>query len=272
MDYKALSKPFEHLLENIEAENGQAFIDLFCDGKISVNVPRYGQIGNNIVFCRYLRQVKLWLSEREGVRFEFWRALQDDTHLVMHMMIFFEINDAEFNYHKELHIPIGILCEMENGKIKTARVYYTTYWVAGGHNITRPAMLNEDPKLMETLPESEKTYFRCLWEADSKTILNELFDKDASFMSTAYSIYHGEDLIKVFDSMFSGGRNTELRLCTAFMAEGSLVVEYMNHRSGGNPNTPSAGMAIYTYTPEGKVSYVRLAGDSSYDHCLWPTL
>lgn len=91
MDYKALSKPFEHLLENIEAENGQAFIDLFCDGKISVNVPRYGQIGNNIVFCRYLRQVKLWLSEREGVRFEFWRALQDDTHLVMHMMIFFEI-------------------------------------------------------------------------------------------------------------------------------------------------------------------------------------
>ena len=32
------------------------------------------------------------------------------------------------------------------------------------------------------------------------------------------------------------------------------------------------GMAIYGYTPEGKIAYVRLAGDSLFDHCLWPTL
>ena len=46
----------------------------------------------------------------------------------------------------------------------------------------------------------------------------------------------------------------------------------MNHRSGGNPNPPSAGMAIYQYNDEGKIIAVRLAGDSSFDHWLWPTL
>ena len=46
------------------------------------------------------------------------------------------------------------------------------------------------------------------------------------------------------------------------------IMLYINSPGGST----SAGMAIYTYTPEGKVSYVRLAGDSSYDHCLWPTL
>ena len=272
IDIQAVKAPFEHLMENIDACSAKAFAGLFCDGKIAVNVPRYGQIGNNIVFERYLRQVKLWLSEREGVRFEFWRALQGEKHLALHMMIYFEINDAEFDYHKELHIPIGIVCELEGDLIRAARVYYTTYWSAGGHNITRPAMLNEDPSLVPNLPEAEKKYFQCLWNADSDTIINELFDPDAYFMTTAYSINRGADLMRVFNSMFSGGRNTELRLCTTFMAEGNLVVEYMNHRSGGNPNTPSSGMAIYGYTPEGKVAYVRLAGDSSYDHCLWPTL
>lgn len=91
-------------------------------------------------------------------------------------------------------------------------------------------------------------------------------------MGTAYSFNQGPDLVKTFNGLFKDGKNTELRLCTAFEAPHFLVVEYMNHRSGGNPNTPSAGMAIYQYNDEGKIIAVRLAGDSSFDHWLWPTL
>ncbi|MBQ8654946.1 MAG: hypothetical protein IJ507_08390 [Clostridia bacterium] len=270
-DFKAISSQFERLPELLAAEDAQTFLDMFVDGNISVNVPRYGQIGNNLVFKRYLKQVHLWMTMRDDIRYEFWGALNDDTHLAISAVLYFQVKDEEFNYKKELHIPIGIYCEMEGDKIRTARVYYSTYWVAG-HNITRPAMLNEDTTLLGKLPETEKKYFNALWNSDTDTILNEVWDLNGYFMGTAYSFNQGKDLVKTLNGLFSGGRNTELRLCSAFVAPKHLVVEYTNYRSGGNPNTPSAGMAIYGYTDEGKMAYVRLSGDSSHDHTLWPTL
>ena len=64
-------------------------------------------------------------------------------------------------------------------------------------------------------------------------------------------------------------------MCNAFEDDDYLVVEYMNHRSGDRPNTPSSGMAIYGKgkgEKAGKILFARLAGDSIIDHCLWPTL
>lgn len=267
------TKIFENLTEHIQKGDTSLFTSQFVNEKISVNVPRYGQIGNNIVFGRYLRQVALWMRDRDDLRFEYWGAVlsNDGRHLAINGVYYFMIHDEEFDYHKELHIPLSIMYEMEGEKIKTARVYYSTHWVAG-HNITRPAMLNEDPLLIENLPASEKLYFHSLWAGDAKPILEKVLDHEAYFMGTAYSYNQGADLIKTFNGLFKDGKNTELRLCTAFQAPNFLVVEYMNHRSGGNPNTPSAGMAIYQYNDEGKIIAVRLAGDSSFDHWLWPTL
>ena len=273
MNLSDVTKVFEDLTGYIQQGDTAPFENLFTDGHISVNVPRYGQIGNNIVFGRYLRQVRLWMRDRDDLRFEYWGTVPsaDEKHLAINGVYYFMIHDAEFDYHKELHIPVSVMCEMEDGKIRTARVYYSTHWVAG-HNITRPAMLNEDPTLIDSLPELEKLYFKCLWAGDSKPILDRILDHNAYFMGTAYSFNQGPDLVKTFNGLFKDGKNTELRLCTAFEAPHFLVVEYMNHRSGGNPNTPSAGMAIYQYNDDGKIIAVRLAGDSSFDHWLWPTL
>ena len=268
-----ITKVFENLTDYMQQGDAKPFEALFVDGKISVNVPRYGQIGNNIVFARYLRQVRLWMRDRDDLRFEYWGAISsaDGKHLAISGVYYFMIHDAEFDYHKELHIPLGVMCEMLGDKISTARVYYSTHWIAG-HNITRPAMLNEDPTLIDSLPASEKLYFKSLWAGDAKPILEQVLDPQAYFMGTAYSYNQGSDLVKTFNGLFKDGKNTELRLCTAFQAPHFLVVEYMNHRSGGNPNTPSSGMAIYQYNDAGKIIAVRLSGDSSFDHWLWPTL
>ncbi len=269
-----ISDTFKRLPEIIGHLDAEAVLDLFENRCISVNVPRYGQIGNNIVFGRYLKQVRLWLGEREGVRFEYWGAVHsaECRRLALNMVYYFSIDDEEFDYHKELHIPISVMCEL-NGedKIRTARVYYNTSWIAG-HNITRPALLNEDPSIIPSLPEKMRIYFESLWKGDARTILDHVLDKDAYFMGTLCSYNQGPDLIKTFDGLFEGGKNTELRLCSMFIADNCLVVEYSNHRSGGNPNTPSSGMAIYKYNDAGKMCAVRLAGDSAFDHCLWPTL
>lgn len=268
---KTIAGCFEQLPQILRDGDAARLIALFDQGKVCVNVPRYGQIGNNIVFGRYLKKVWQWIQQREDMRWEYFGAFHDEAHLALNAVLYFTVRDEEFNYRKELHIPVSVMCELKDGAIKAARVYYSTYWIAG-HNIVRPALLNEDPSLMATLPDKERLYFECLWKGDSDTILREVIDPNAYFMGTAYSYNQGPDLIKTFNGLFSGGRNTELRLCSAFSAQGHLIIEYMNHRSGGNPNTPSAGMAIYGYTPEGKIAYVRLAGDSLFDHCLWPTL
>lgn len=270
-DISLLTETFSQLFQRIQTGDSASLLALFCDGKVSVNVPRYGQIGNNIVFDRYLKQVRLWLSQRENVRWEYWSVVHSGNDLAASMVIYFDVVDEEFNFHKTLHIPIGIRCEMEGSLIRTARVYYSTLWVAG-HIMTRPAMLNEDPTLVERMPPVEKLYFKSLWAGDGKTILDKVIEPDAYFMGTAYSYNQGPDLIKTFNHLFEGGKNTELRICTAFSDEEHLCIEYMNHRSGGDPNTPSAGMAIYGISKNGKIAYVRLAGDSLQDHCLWPTL
>ena len=197
--------------------------------------------------------------------------LHNDERVVLNFVFYFQINDEEFDYHKELHIPVSILCETEGEAIRTARVYYNTSWIAG-HNIVRPPMLNEDPSLRASLPESERKYFDALWAADSDTILNEVWAKDGYFMGTLCSFNEGPALRKTLEGLFEDGKNTELRLCSAALMGNYLVVEYMNHRSGGRPNTPSSGLAIYHYNSEGKMYQVRLAGDSGFDHCLWPTL
>ena len=235
MNLSDVTKVFEDLTGYIQQGDTAPFENLFTDGHISVNVPRYGQIGNNIVFGRYLRQVRLWMRDRDDLRFEYWGTVPsaDEKHLAINGVYYFMIHDAEFDYHKELHIPVSVMCEMEDGKIRTARVYYSTHWVAG-HNITRPAMLNEDPTLIDSLPELEKLYFKCLWAGDSKPILDRILDHNAYFMGTAYSFNQGPDLVKTFNGLFKDGKNTELRFCTAFEAPHFLVVEYMNHRSGGN--------------------------------------
>lgn len=272
-DYNALSMPFKNLLNHIMAEETAPFFDIFADNHISVNVPRYGMISNNIVFGRYMRKVKEWIEQRHGVRFEYWGEVHIETRMVLNGVIYFDIDDEEFDYHETLHIPVSAMCELENGRIKTARVYYTTMWVAG-HNIVRPAMLNEDPTIVPNLPPKERLYFESLWAGRGDVILKEIVDPGAYFMGTAYSVSKGEDLVKTFDHLSGKGNNTELRLCSAFHDADHkfLVVEYMNHRSGGKPNTPSSGLAIYAITEEGKFGYVRLAGDSLFDHCLWPTV
>lgn len=270
-DISTLTANLEHLFERIQTEDSASLLGLFCGGEVSVNVPRYGQIGNNIVFGRYLKQVRLWLSQRKNVRYEYWGTVHSDDNLAASMVFYFDVDDEEFGFHKTLHIPVGIRCEMDGSLIRTARVYYSTIWVAG-HILTRPAILNEDPTLVDRMPEIEKLYFKSLWAGDSRTILDKVIEPDAYFMGTAYSYNQGPDLIKTFSHLFEGGKNTELRVCTSFSDGEHLCIEYMNHRSGGNPNTPSAGMAIYGISKNGKIAYVRLAGDSLQDHCLWPTL
>ena len=208
MNLSDVTKVFEDLTGYIQQGDTAPFENLFTDGHISVNVPRYGQIGNNIVFGRYLRQVRLWMRDRDDLRFEYWGTVPsaDEKHLAINGVYYFMIHDAEFDYHKELHIPVSVMCEMEDGKIRTARVYYSTHWVAG-HNITRPAMLNEDPTLINSLPELEKLYFKCLWAGDSKPILDRILDHNAYFMGTAYSFNQGPDLVKTFNGLFKDGKN-----------------------------------------------------------------
>ena len=132
MNLSDVTKVFEDLTGYIQQGDTAPFENLFADGYISVNVPRYGQIGNNIVFGRYLRQVRLWMRDRDDLRFEYWGTVPsaDEKHLAINGVYYFMIHDAEFDYHKELHIPVSVMCEMEDGKIRTARVYYSTHWVA----------------------------------------------------------------------------------------------------------------------------------------------
>lgn len=269
---KSLAVPFENLLDNIMKGNCQAFFDIFSNGKISINVPRYGQISNNIVFGRYLEKAKDWLSRRQGLRFEYWGEVHNDSRMAVNMVFYFDVDDAEFSFHETLHIPVSVMCEIEDEKIASARVYYSTMWIAG-HNLVRPALLNEDPSIIPNLPPLERKYFESLWTGRGDVIMNEVVDPEAYFMGTSYSYNQGEDLVKTFDHLSGNGHNTELRLCSAFHDTDHkfLVVEYMNHRSGGNLNTPSSGMAIYSIKENGKIGYVRLAGDSLFDHCLWPT-
>lgn len=268
---EAIKSTFERLPEIIDQLDAKALLDLFVDGNVNVNVPRYGQIGNNLVFSRYLKQVRLWLSERESGRYEFWGALSNDEHVVINYVHYFMVNDDEFDVHKELHIPVSIMFDMHGDKVAAARVYYNTCWIAG-HNIVRPPMMNEDTTLLAKLPEAEQRYFQALWDADTDTIINDLWAKDGYFMGTLTSFNEGPALIKTLEGLFEDGKNTELRLCTANIMGSYMIVEYMNHRSGGRPNTPSSGLAIYHYNDEGKMYQVRLAGDSGFDHTLWPTL
>ena len=87
MNLSDVTKVFEDLTGYIQQGDTAPFENLFTDGHISVNVPRYGQIGNNIVFGRYLRQVRLWhryvyMSGDSGARHD-RVSIKDDTFFAM---------------------------------------------------------------------------------------------------------------------------------------------------------------------------------------------
>lgn len=265
-----LIEQFQQIFNYILEEDEQALLGMFQNEKVDINVPRYGAIGNRIVFMRYIGKVKEWLEDHEA-RTEYWGAVRGDNRFAVNMVVYFDIDDEEMAYHRELHIPISIICEMEEGKLAQARVYYTTMWIAG-HNITRPALLDEDKSLYPKLPETEKRYLKALWSSDAETIQNELFEPDGYFMGTAISYNVGPDLEKTFKGLFQDGKNTEIRVCSMIEDAYNVCIEYTNHRSGGFPHTPSSGVAIYGKSPNGKIAYARLAGDSLHDYSLWPTL
>lgn len=265
-----LISQFEQIFTYILNEDQEALESMFCNRKININVPRYGAIGNRIVFMRYIGKVKEWLEDHEA-RTSYWGAVRGEDRFCVHMMVDFNIDDEELDYHRGLHIPISIICEMKEGKIAQARAYYTTMWIAG-HNITRPALLDEDVDIYEKLPVTEQKYLKALWTSDAETIQNELFDPEGYFMGTAISHNAGPDLQKTFKGLFAGGKNTEIRVCSMIEDEHNVCIEYTNNRSGGYPNTPSSGVAIYGKGAGGKIAYARLAGDSLHDYSIWPTL
>lgn len=104
---------------------------------------------------------------------------------------------------------------MDGSLIRTARVYYFTLWVAG-HILTHPAILNEDSTLVERMPEIERLHFKFLWAGYSQTSLDKVVEPDTYFMGAAYRRNQSPDLIKTFSHLFEDGKNTELRVCTAF--------------------------------------------------------
>ena len=90
---KTIAGCFEQLPQILRDGDAARLTALFSQGKVCVNVPRYGQIGNNIVFGRYLKKVWQWIEQREDMRWEYFGAFHDETHLALNAVLYFTVRD-----------------------------------------------------------------------------------------------------------------------------------------------------------------------------------
>lgn len=141
----------EQLFTDIREGNVEALLALFENGQVNVNLPSFGVISNNRIFSMFVQKVRRWM-DRLNVQDEYLGAFCDGNKRVARIRLYYRFRDVERNCDLIYEIPVGIVCDLANGKIRSARVYAAMEY-AVGKQILRPAFLQPDPELKARLPE-----------------------------------------------------------------------------------------------------------------------
>jgi len=216
----------------------------------NIDTPRTGAIKGKKAFVEFLEQEKAWLL-KNGIDVDSIREIkitQSQERIVYEQNLTLN-NRAPASKHN-----FAVVVDLHKGKAKAVRVYYIYAGISGRKDFSRPAMLENDPSLLEGIAAPVKQYVTSIENA--YTDVYRMFPDKACF-----GPFCGVNRAKFFVIAMQGG-SVPLRLTTATCDAVTCALEE-NLASWGDTQFSfnTGGLAVYDYNDKGQVTDARVYDD-----------
>jgi hypothetical protein len=158
----------------------------------------------------------------------------------------------------EREVPVVLVADIEDGRVRDLRVYHSTYPISGSH-VVRSPLLDPDPALEPAEPVG--AYHDAL-AAGNADAIDPLFEDDGYVREPAGSefAHAGDERREWYRAIMSGG-SLPLDLCTVTDDGETLVFEYRADSWGRFSIPAQCGAAAYQRAPSGKIAAARIYDD-----------
>ncbi len=199
----------------------------------------------------FVAETHAWL-ERHRARVEHVNTVETPERVIHELTLRLDVDD------EECELPVMLVADVEDERIRDLRVYHSTWPLTGSHLLRRPIM---QYSLTERPPEPVGTYHEALAEGDAERA-DSVFEPDGCVREPAGGkwVYCGDKRTDWYRMILSEGP-ISLHLATITDDGTTVVYEYMADRWGSGRMTPQAGAAAYQRGPSGKLAWARIYDD-----------
>ena len=228
------------------ADGDMAAVGVFGD-KATVDSP----LGGKQQPAEFVAETRAWLT-RHKARSEPVHDVITPGRVIHEFLLYLDI-DGE-----ERELPVMLVADAEDDRIRDLRVYHSTWPLTGSHVVRSPLMQYD---LTERPAEPVGTYHEALGRGDAAAA-DSVFEPDGCVREPAGGpwAYGGPDRTKWYQDILSLGP-IALHLGTITDDGVTVVYEYMADRWGAEPMTPQAGAAAYQRGASGKLVSARIYDD-----------
>ena len=228
------------------AEGDLAMLGFFCE-KATIDSP----LGGKQLPAEFVASTTGW-RERHHARSSDVHSVVTQRRAIHEFVLTLDL-DGE-----PRELPVMLVADVDDGRIRDLRVYHSTWPLTGKHEIRHPLM---QYALTERPPEPVGSYHEALDRADAQAA-DAQFEPDGCVREPAGGewVYCGERRTRWYRDILSLGPIV-LHLGTITDDGETVVYEYMADRWGDSPMTPQAGAAAYQRGPSGKLAWARIYDD-----------
>jgi hypothetical protein len=246
MDGRDLARNFYRL---VLEEDSQTMVSAFT-GKPHLDTPRTGAVVGIDNLESFIAEERAWLLERgivEGSLTEI-KATESEERIVYEQSITLENTPGPSKQHN-----FAVVVDLDKGKASSVRIYYGLNAIMGGHNFSRPAMLEHDPALFDDVAPPVKQYLASIGNAYRDVY--RMFTDDGCF-----GPFCGMNRAKFFVIAMHTGP-VPIKLTTATCDEVSCATEENLASWGEKFSINTAGLAVFEFTDVGQISRARVYDD-----------
>jgi len=228
------------------AEGDMAAVGVFGN-KATVDSP----LGGKQQPAEFVAETRAWLT-RHKARCEALHDVVAPSRIVHELLLYLDV-DGE-----EVELPVMLVADVEDDRIRDLRVYHSTWPLTGSHVVRPPIM---EYRLAERPAEPVGAYHEALGLGDAAAA-DSAFEQDGCVREPAGGrwVYCGTDRSNWYREILSRGP-IALRLGTITDDGETTVFEYLVDRWGTGPIPPQAGAAAYQRGASGKLVSARIYDD-----------
>jgi hypothetical protein len=227
------------------AEGDMALIGVFAD-KATVDSP----LGGKQQPAEFIAETRAWLARHEARSVQVHDVITPER--IVHELLLLLTFDGE-----ERELPVMLVADLQDGRIRDLRVYHSTWPLTGSH-LVRPPIMQYD--LVERPPEPVGSYHEALAHGDAEAA-DAAFEPDGCVREPAGGqwVHCGQARADWYVYILRAGPIV-LHLGTISDDGTTVVYEYMAD-AWGEPMTPQAGAAAYQRGASGKLLAARIYDD-----------
>jgi hypothetical protein len=237
----------------LSGEN-HALIGSFA-GEPELHHPVFGRVKGVAAFERFIARATAWVRDR-NITVENVDLVVTPLRSVEEVVLNIDRDDG-----KRTQLPLAVVADRnEQAYLRELRVYYST-WPLTHRHLVRTPMLQPDPEIHQFGVADD--YQQALAAGDLEATV-AAFEPDAYVREPAGTTYVHRgtgELRSLFTQFFSNGGGIPLEHCTVTDDGHASALEYNVVAWGRTELPPQAGIAVYVFGENGKLTAARIYDD-----------